>query len=146
MFFFGFISGIIIIIAISFGSFIFIIFSKTLFQSLFSKYYLKYSDRITSYINNSSYEYLILLRLLIGPPLIFQNICISLLNLSNKKILISTIVGFTPLMLIFSYVGSYASNVIEIQEITLSKIISPEILFILLILILFILVKIFVKK
>ncbi len=146
-FFFGFIPGFIInIFSASLGSLIFIIFSKTILKKLFNKYYLKYSKKFTFYLKDSSYEYLILIRLIIGPPLVFQNICISLLKVSNKKIFISSMVGFSPIMLLFSYSGSYASDIIKLKEFTLSKIISIEILIILFILILLTLFKIFYKK
>ena len=116
-FFFGFLEGFLLnIFTISFGSLLFIVFSKTILQKLFQKYYIKFSDQLNNFIKNSSYEYLILIRLLIGPPLILQNICISLLNISKTKILISSLIGFTPLMLLLSYVGSYASNLIEFIE------------------------------
>ena len=146
-FFFGFIPGFMInIFSASIGSLIFIIFSKTILKKLFNKYYLKYSKKLSGYLKNSSFEYLILIRLIIGTPLIFQNICISLLNVSNIKILISSIIGFSPILLLVSYSGSYASDIIKLKEFTLSKIFSLEIIIILLILIFIILLKIFYKK
>ena len=146
-FFFGFIGGFIInIFSVTFGSLIFIILSKTLLSKLFEKYYLKFSDKLTNFVKNSSYEYLILLRLVIGPPLMFQNICISLLNISKTKILISTFIGFTPLMLLFSYIGSYASNLIELKSFTFSSIFSPEISFTIGLLIFLIVLRIYFKK
>jgi len=146
-FFFGFLEGFIInILSISFGSLIFIIFSKTILSKLFEKYYNKFSDKLTDFIKNSSYEYLILLRLIIGPPLIFQNICISLLNISKTKILISSVIGFTPIMLLFSYFGSYASNLMELKAFTFSSIFSPEILIIIGLFIFFIVLRIYFKK
>ena len=146
-FFFGFFEGFLInIFSISFGSLLFIIFSKTILQKLFQKYYIKFSDRLNNFIKNSSYEYLILIRLLVGPPLIFQNICISLLNISKTKILISSVIGFTPLMLLLSNVGSYASNLIELKSLTFSNILTPEILFIIFLLIFLILLRIYFKK
>ena len=146
-FFFGFLEGFIInILSISLGSLIFIIFSKTILSKLFEKYYNKYSDKLTDFIKNSSYEYLILLRLIIGPPLIFQNICISLLNISKTKILISSVIGFTPIMLLFSYFGSYASNLIELKAFTFSSIFSPEILITIGLLIFLIVLRIYFKK
>jgi uncharacterized membrane protein YdjX (TVP38/TMEM64 family) len=87
-----------------------------------------------------------LLRLIIGPPLIFQNICISLLNISKTKILISSVIGFTPLMLLFSYFGSYASNLIELKAFTFSSIFSPEILIIIGLFIFLIFLRIYFKK
>ena len=146
-FFFGFLEGFIInILSISFGSLIFIIFSKTILSKLFEKYYNKFSDKLTDFVKNSSYEYLILLRLIIGPPLIFQNICISLLNISKTKILISSVIGFTPIMLLFSYFGSYASNLIELKAFTFSSIFSPEILIIISLFIFLIFLRIYFKK
>ena len=146
-FFFGFLEGFIInILSISFGSLIFIIFSKTILSKLFEKYYNKFSDKLTDFVKNSSYEYLILLRLVIGPPLIFQNICISLLNISKTKILISSLIGFTPIMLLFSYFGSYASNLIELKAFTFSSIFSTEILIIIGLFIFLIILRIYFKK
>jgi len=146
-FFFGFLQGFLInIFSISFGSLLFIVLSKTILQKLFQKYYIKFSDQLNDFIKNSSYEYLILLRLLIGPPLILQNICISLLNISKTKTFISSVIGFTPLMLLLSYAGSYASNLIELKSLTFSNILTPEILFIIFLLILLILLRIYFKK
>ena len=146
-FFFGFMGGFIInIFSITFGSLIFIILSKTVLSKLFEKYYIKFSDKLTNYVKNSSYEYLILLRLVIGPPLIFQNICISLLNISKTKILISSVIGFTPITLLFSYIGSYASNLIELKSFTFSSIFSSEILFTIGLLIFLIVLRIYFKK
>ena len=146
-FFFGFIPGFIInICSASLGSLIFILFSKTILKKLFDKYYKKYSKKISDYIKNSSFEYLILIRLIIGPPLIFQNVCISMMNVSNLKILLSSIVGFSPLMLLFSYSGSYASNLIILKELTLSNIFSLEIIILLIIIISLTILRIFYKK
>ena len=146
-FFFGFIGGFFLnIISICLGSLIFIIFSKTLLRGLFEKYYVKYSDKLSKYIKSSSYEYLILIRLIIGPPLLFQNICISLLNISKTKIFITSFIGFTPLMLLFSYLGSHFSNIIELKSFTITDIFTSEILIIFSIIILSIFFRIFFKK
>lgn len=146
-FFFGFLSGFIInITSISLGSLIFITLSNTVLKKLFNQSYIKYSKKISGFISSSSYEYLILIRLIIGPPLIFQNLCISLLNISKIKILISSIIGFTPLMFIFSYSGNHISNIVELREFTLSKLISFEILLVLIFLITLTLLKIFFKR
>ena len=146
-FFFGFLEGFIInILSISFGSLIFIIFSKTILRKLFEKYYNKFSNKLTDFVKDSSYEYLILLRLVIGPPLILQNMFISLLNISKTKILISSVIGFTPIMLLFSYFGSYASNLIELKAFTFSSIFTPEILITIGLFIFLIFLRIYFKK
>ena len=146
-FFFGFIGGFFSnIISICLGSLIFIIFSKTLIKGLFEKYYVKFSDKLYTYIKSSSYEYLILIRLIIGPPLLFQNICISLLNISKTKILITSFIGFTPLMLLFSYLGSHVSNIIELKAFTIADIFTSEIIIIFVLIISIIFFRIFIKK
>tara|TARA_X000000368_G_scaffold389804_1_gene352547 strand:- start:41 stop:631 length:591 start_codon:yes stop_codon:yes gene_type:complete len=146
-FLFGFLEGFIInIFSISLGSLIFIKFSKTILSKLFEKYYKMFSDKLSNYIKNSSFEYLILLRLVIGTPLIFQNICISLLNISKTKIFLSSFIGFTPPMLLLSYIGSHASNLMELKSFTFANIFTPEILFIIGCLIFLILLRIYFKK
>ena len=146
-FFFGFIGGFFLnIISICLGSLIFIIFSKTLIKGLFEKYYVKFSDKLYTYIKSSSYEYLILIRLIIGPPLLFQNICISLLNISKTKILITSFIGFTPLMLLFSYLGSHVSNIIELKAFTIADIFTSEIIIIFVLIISILFFRIFIKK
>ena len=146
-FFFGFIGGFFLnIISICLGSLIFIIFSKTLIKGLFEKYYVKFSDKLSTYIKSSSYEYLILIRLIIGPPLLFQNICISLLNISKTKILITSFIGFAPLMLLFSYLGSHVSNIIELKSFTIADIFTSEIIIIFVLIISIIFFRIFIKK
>jgi uncharacterized membrane protein YdjX (TVP38/TMEM64 family) len=146
-FFFGFIGGFFLnIISICFGSLIFIIFSKTLLRGLFERYYIKFSDKLSTYIKSSSYEYLILIRLIIGPPLLFQNICISLLNISKTKILITSFIGFTPLMLLFSYLGSHVSNIIELKAFTIADIFTSEIIIIFVLIISILFFRIFIKK
>jgi uncharacterized membrane protein YdjX (TVP38/TMEM64 family) len=146
-FFFGFIGGFFLnIISICFGSLIFIIFSKTLIKGLFEKYYVLFSDKLSTYIKSSSYEYLILIRLIIGPPLLFQNICISLLNISKTKILITSFIGFTPSMLLFSYLGSHVSNIIELKAFTIADIFTSEIIIIFILIISILFFRIFIKK
>ena len=146
-FFFGFIGGFFLnIISICLGSLIFIIFSKTLIKGLFENYYVLFSDKLSTYIKSSSYEYLILIRLIIGPPLLFQNICISLLNISKTKILITSFIGFTPLMLLFSYLGSHVSNIIELKAFTIADIFTSEIIIIFVLIISILFFRIFIKK
>ena len=146
-FFFGFIGGFFLnIISICLGSLIFIVFSKTFIKGLFEKYYVKFSDKLSTYIKSSSYEYLILIRLIIGPPLLFQNICISLLNISKTKILITSFIGFTPLMLLFSYLGSHVSNIIELKAFTIADIFTSEIIIIFVLIISILFFRIFIKK
>ena len=76
-FFFGFYIGFLInIISITIGSLFFIILSKYFFVNYFNNYLLKYTDKLNKIIKKSSYEYLILIRLIFGIPLFVQNLLI----------------------------------------------------------------------
>ena len=67
-------------------------------------------------------------------------------NISKTKILISSVIGFTPTMLLFSYFGSYASNLIELKTFTFPSIFSPEILITIGLFIFLIVIRIYFKK
>jgi len=85
-FFFGFYVGFLInIIAILIGSFVFIYILKNIFNNLFNLFYLKFSKRLNNLIKHSSYEYLILIRLIAGIPLFIQNLFLSFINISKSK-------------------------------------------------------------
>ena len=145
-FFFGFFIGFLInIISITIGSLFFIILSKYFFLNYFNNYLLKYTDKLNKIIKKSSYEYLILIRLIFGIPLIIQNLFISTLEISKFKFILSTLIGFTPYFLIFSYVGDKISNLIEIKSFSFADIFSIEITFILIILVLILILRIFYK-
>ena len=146
-FFFGFYIGFFInIISVSFGSLIFYIFFQKLFKKLFQSSYEKSLVNFSKIIKNSSYEYLILLRLVFGPPLLIQNICISFLNISKFKLLFTTFVGFMPLFLLFSYMGNKFSNIIELKNFKLNEIITFDFILIIIILILLVILRVIFKK
>ena len=146
-FFFGFLIGFIInIVSIVLGSLIFFIVSKFLFKNLLKNYYEIYSLKLTNIIKKSSYEYLILLRLIIGAPLFIQNLCLSILNISKVKLIISSTIGFSPLMLMFSYLGNQLSDIIQVKKFNLGEVFTFKLLIIFLILISFVLLRIFYKN
>lgn len=145
-FFFGFITGFIInITTIVLGSLCFFLFFKNLFKKYFNKQIEKFSDKLNKIIKKSSFEYLVLLRLIFGVPLFVQNLFLSTLNISKTKFIISSFVGFTPYFLLFSFIGNQFSNLIEIKEFQLSNILSFELILIFLILIILLLIRIFFK-
>jgi uncharacterized membrane protein YdjX (TVP38/TMEM64 family) len=145
-FFFGFITGFIInITTIVLGSLCFFLFFKNLFKKYFNKQIEKFSDKLNTIIKKSSFEYLVLLRLIFGVPLFVQNLFLSTLNISKTKFIISSFVGFTPYFLLFSFIGNQFSNLIEIKEFQLSNILSFELILIFLLLIIFLLLRIFFK-
>ena len=145
-FFFGFITGFIInITTIVLGSLCFFLFFKNIFKKYFNKQIEKFSDKLNKIIKKSSFEYLVLLRLVIGVPLFVQNLFLSTLNISKSKFLISSFIGFTPYFLLFSFIGNQFSNLIEVKEFQLSNILSFELILIFLLLIIFLLLRIFFK-
>ena len=145
-FFFGFITGFIInITTIVLGSLCFFLFFKNIFKKYFNKQIEKFSDKLNKIIKKSSFEYLVLLRLIFGVPLFVQNLFLSTLNISKSKFLISSFIGFTPYFLLFSFIGNQFSDLIEVKEFQLSNILSFELILIFLLLIIFLLLRIFFK-
>lgn len=145
-FFFGFITGFIInITTIVLGSLCFFLFFKNIFKKYFNKQIEKFSDKLNTIIKKSSFEYLVLLRLIFGVPLFVQNLFLSTLNISKTKFIISSFIGFTPYFLLFSFIGNQFSNLIEVKEFQLSNILSFELILVFLILIILLLLRIFFK-
>ena len=145
-FFFGFITGFIInITTIVLGSLCFFLFFKNIFKKYFNKQIEKFSDKLNKIIKKSSFEYLVLLRLIFGVPLFVQNLFLSTLNISKTKFIISSFIGFSPYFLLFSFIGNQFSDLIEIKEFQLSNILSFELILIFLLLIIFLLLRIFFK-
>ena len=106
-FFFGFYIGFLInIVSTTIGSLLFVILSKYFFLNIFNNYLSKYINRLNKIIKKSSYEYLILMRLILGIPLIVQNLFISTLNISKTKFIVSSAVGFAPYILMVTYFGT----------------------------------------
>ena len=146
-FFFNVYVGFLInIFSIVIGSLNFFIFSKIFFKFFLSKFYNKYSNKITKIIKNSSYEYLILLRLISLFPLIVQNIFLSILNISKTKFIITTFIGFIPIMFLAAFIGNEISNFVELKNFRMKDLFSSNFLLIFLLLISIIILRIFFKK
>ncbi len=145
-FFFGFVIGYIINITnIVLGSLCFFLFFQNIFKKYFNKQIEKFSIKLNKIIKKSSFEYLVLLRLVFGVPLFVQNLFLSTLNISKTKFIISSFIGFTPYFLFFSFIGNQFSDLIEVKEFQLSNILSFELILIFLLLIIFLLLRIFFK-
>ena len=145
-FFFGFYIGFLInIISITFGSLFFIILSKYFFLNYFNNYLSKYTNKLNKIIKKSSYEYLILIRLIFGIPLFIQNLFISTLEISKFKFIVSSLIGFTPYFLVFSYVGDKISNLLEIKSFSIKNIFSIPFFIVLMLLFLILIFRIIYK-
>ena len=134
------------ILSISLGSLFFIILSKKLLNKYFDKYINKYFYVFDKIIKKSSLEYLILLRLIIGPPLFVQNIFLATLNVSKISIFFSTIIGFTPYFILYVIIGNQISNLQSINNINFWNIISLEFFVILSALAIFLIFRIYLKS
>ena len=146
-FFFGFYVGFLInIISITLGSLFFSIILKHIFINYFKNYLLKYTHKLNKIIKKSSLEYLILIRLIFGVPLIVQNLFISTLEISKVKFIISSIIVFTPYFIIFTYTGDKISNLLEIKKFSLNDIFSFELAIVIICFIGFIIFRIFTNN
>ena len=145
-FFFGFITGFIInITTIVLGSLCFFLFFKNIFKKNHNKYLSRFSNKLNSIIKKSSFEYLVLLRLIFGIPLFVQNIFLSTLDISKTKFIITTFLGFLPYLLFYSFVGDQFSNLLDIRTFEIRNFLSKEFIFIIIVLIIFLLLRIFFK-
>ena len=145
-FFFGFFVGYLInIISVTLGSLFFFLFFKIIYKKYANKKLEKFSNKLNKIIKKSSLEYLILLRLIFGVPLFIQNLFLSTLEISKKKFILSSFLGFSPYMLIFSFIGDQFSTFIDIKSFNLGDILSLEFISIFLIIIFFLLLRIFLK-
>ena len=142
----SFIGYIISIISVTLGSFIFFLFSIFFLNYLFPKYYKKISNKIHNYISNSTFEYLIIFRMIPGPPLMLQNTILSLLNISSYKFIFSTIIGFTPITLVTVFIGNKLNDIKSLENLSLKGILTWDFLILLLFIILLLIARIKFKK
>tara|TARA_B100001964_G_C14059977_1_gene520935 strand:+ start:333 stop:929 length:597 start_codon:yes stop_codon:yes gene_type:complete len=139
-------SYIIASIAVTVGSFCFFILSKYLFSKFFVKYYEKYSNKVNYFIKDSTFEYLLIFRLIPGTPLIIQNVILSLLNISSYKFLCATILGFTPFILFSILIGNKVNNLLNLERIKAQDVFTWDLMLILIVFITIILIWIRFKK
>ena len=84
--------------------------------------------------------------MIVGAPLFIQNLCLSILNISKVKFIISSSIGLSPFVVIFSYLGNQLSDLIQVKKFKLFEVFTFELLIIFLILIIVILLRIFYKN
>ena len=144
---FGIYNGFIIsILSITVGSLAFFILSKIFFKYFFVEYYEKYAQNINKYISHSTVEYLIIFRLVPALPLMAQNIILSLLDISKFKFLLTTFIGFTPIILTSVIIGNKIKNIQLIKEISSQDFFTWDFILIICVLIFLLILKIKFKK
>ena len=146
-YFFGIYAGFFIsIVSIVFGSSIFFLISRYFLSKTFPNIYLKYSSKISKYILNSSYEYLIIFRMIPGTPLFIQNLCLSIVKINIFKFILSTFIGLSPSIFIIVFVGSKLNNLSSLKNIKVANIFSIEFLLFVSLIIFLLIVRIIYKK
>jgi uncharacterized membrane protein YdjX (TVP38/TMEM64 family) len=121
------------------------ILKKLTFEKIFNqaKYF---SEKIKKKIKGNEIQYFATLRF-IPIPFIIQNAVLTLLNISQLKFIISTILGITPWMIIYSLAGFKLKELINLNEnITIEDILNYENFFILGLFFLLIFLSTYLKK
>ena len=146
-YFFGLYMGFLMsIISLVSGSFFFFVFFAFLLKKLLPKLYNNYSKKITFYIDDSSFEYLVLLRLIPGPPLILQNLFLSALNIKKILFCVTSFIGFSPIVFVSVFIGYQLSNFNSLKSIVFSDIFSLKFIIFIFLMFILIFLRIFYKK
>ena len=146
-YFFGLYMGFLMsIISLVSGSFFFFVFFAFLLKKLLPKLYNNYSKKITFYIDDSSFEYLVLLRLIPGPPLMLQNLFLSALNIKKILFCVTSFIGFSPIVFVSVFIGYQLSNFNSLKSIVFSDIFSLKFIIFIFLIFILIFLRIFYKK
>ena len=144
---FGPVSGLLVcIIPTTLGSFCFFKISKYILSKYFSRLYLKYTNKVNLYIKKSTFEYLVIFRIIPGLPLMFQNFFLSMINISNYKFIFSSLVGFFPIMFFCILLGNKINDLQTITIISFSDIFTWDLILILFLFFLILITRIFFKN
>ncbi len=118
---------------------------KLTFEKIFKKAG-RFAKKIKTKIHGNEIQYLILLRF-IPMPYIVQNAILVLLNTSRTKFIISTILGVSPYMVIYSLAGFKLKELINLNnEIRMEDVLNYENFLIIGLFILLIFLSIYLKK
>ena len=121
--------------------------SKFFLNSFFYNYFKNHIIKIEKILDNNSYELLILFRMLpINFPYLIQNIALSFLKISSLKFIIVSLIGLSPIIIFCCIIGNTIDRIKEIENVSITNsIVSSNFIYILLILIFFILLRIYFK-
>ena len=146
-YFFGIYIGFLIsIFTLVFGSLFFYIFISFILFKFFPKIVTNYSNKVNQYVGSSSFEYIVLFRIIPGTPLIIQNLILSILKVDLFKFLLSTMIGFTPLVFVLVFFGFQLKNIDSLRDFSISDIFSYEFLIFIFFIVFLIFIKILYKK
>ena len=146
-YFFGIYYGFTLsILSLVFGSLIFFIFSKFFFKKIFPNIYVKYSNKVNNYISKSTIEYLIIFRMIPGPPLMLQNLCLSLLDIKKITFILTSFVGFSPIVFATVFLGYQLNNIDKLKKLSLADLLTKEFVIFIIFIIIFLVIKIIYRK
>tara|TARA_Y100000590_G_C15356714_1_gene877285 strand:+ start:49 stop:651 length:603 start_codon:yes stop_codon:yes gene_type:complete len=146
-YFFGIYIGFLIsIFTLVFGSLFFYIFISFILFKFFPKIVTNYSNKVNQYVGSSSFEYIVLFRIIPGTPLIIQNLILSILKVDLFKFLLSTMIGFTPLVFVLVFFGFQLKNIDSLRDFSISDIFSYEFLIFIFFIVFLIFIRILYKK
>ena len=146
-YFYGIYIGFLIsIISLVLGSLFFFVYVSLLLKKIFPEKYKNYSKKITTYLADSSFEYLILIRMIPGPPLMLQNLLLSILNIKKTLFSLTTFIGFSPIVFVSVFFGYQLNNFNSLKSIIFSDIFSLEFLIFIFFIIILVFLKVFYKK
>ena len=121
------------------------ILRRLTFEKIFNQA-KRFSEKIKKKIKGNEIQYFAALRF-IPMPFVIQNAILTMLNISQLKFIISTILGITPWMIIYSLAGFKLKELINLNEnITIEDILNYENFFILGLFFLLIFLSTYLKK
>ena len=141
--FFGFLACIF---GVTFGSMVFFTISKYILSKYFKKFYSYYVDKVNIYLKNSTLEYLLIFRMIPGPPLMIQNLLLSILNISYFKFFFATVIGMSPLTFFAVLLGNKLNNLQEVTEFKTSNVLTWDLFLVIIVAIFLLIFRIIYKK
>ena len=146
-YFFGIYIGYFIsIISLVLGSLIFFSFFNFFIRKIFPGFINKYVNNLNKYISNSTIEYLIIFRIIPGTPLFLQNLLLSFLKITKKKFILTSFIGFTPIVFLMAFVGNQLNDIDKLKDFSINDFFSFKFLIFIFFFIIFLLIRIFYKK
>jgi len=142
----GFLFGVIpgfgySLISCTIGSLINFLFIRYVFGAAMRKHYERRLYRFNEKIKLYGPNYLITLHLLTVIPFFIINTMAALTNISLLTFIVTTILGCTPIVFIYSLAGRQLGAIESVRDIF-----SPQVIIILIVLILIAVIPIFLKK
>ncbi len=117
-FLFGLVKGVILVsLALTLGSTITFLLSRSLLRKFFIKKYASQLKFIVSDLNEYGIYYLFAMRMILFIPLFIPNTIMGLTSMKTKHFFIVTYIGLLPELIIFVNAGQHFSKIEQIKDI-----------------------------